>query len=568
MRRVCGVADQPGMRNHQRQLWLVAAVVVVAGLTGLSVIALDRQADRARLVQLSFQTLSVDVQHVSRIEWHVVAEGRLSAQLRQEFDALDRIIDRRLDAYVRAGSPGARSVDAQAHVYLAAVERQLALIGAGRRAESRRVDEREVDPAFDTLQQRFDRIDAAQGRHADTAASRSNVGVAASLALAAFSLIAMLWRLDVVRSAAGRERERDLAAMALHDALTGLPNRRKLLSDLDDAILRADAGSRCVLLLCDLDGFKAYNDNFGHMEGDLLLARLAAKLARTVADHGTAYRLGGDEFCALLRSDEQDLPSALQACHAALSESGSGFAIRASIGAVAIPAEAADAAAALRLADQRMYAHKTSRRSSTEQQLRDLIMRVHVECDPTLHEHVHDVARLAAGVGRELGMDDLEIADLVRAAELHDVGKIAIPDSILHKPGPLDADELEFMQRHTLIGENILGATSALSAVGRLVRSTHERYDGAGYPDGLRRDQIPLASRIVFVCDAFAAMTTDRPYRSRMSDDEALEELKHCGGAQFDPIVVEAFAAELTRLRAAQQQHAEERSRASPSLMA
>jgi two-component system cell cycle response regulator len=215
---------------------------------------------------------------------------------------------------------------------------------------------------------------------------------------------------------------------------------------------------------------------------------------------------------------------------------------------VALPGEAADASAALRRANLRMHAQKNERGSSVADQLRDVILRMLAEQDPELYYHVHDVASLAAGVGRRLALDDAQVADLVRAAELHDVGKVAIPDSILHKPGRLDPDEQAFMQRHTLIGEGILSAAPALAEVGRLVRSSHERYDGAGYPDGLCGERIPLSSRIIFACDAFNAMTTDRPYRDAMNEEDALLELRRCAGTQFDPVVVDAFIAEFTAL--------------------
>jgi HD-GYP domain-containing protein (c-di-GMP phosphodiesterase class II) len=165
--------------------------------------------------------------------------------------------------------------------------------------------------------------------------------------------------------------------------------------------------------------------------------------------------------------------------------------------------------------------------------------------DEAPDDHARDVARLAAAVGHRLGLEGGEAADLVQAAELHDVGKVAIPDSILQKPGPLAPDEQQFMRRHTLIGENILSAASALAGVGRLVRSSHERYDGTGYPDRLAREEIPLASRIIFVCDAYDAMTTDRPYRKAMNKEDAVAELRRCANTQFDPAVVDAFIAEL-----------------------
>ena len=147
-------------------------------------------------------------------------------------------------------------------------------------------------------------------------------------------------------------------------------------------------------------------------------------------------------------------------------------------------------------------------------------------------------------------LDGGELLDLVHAAELHDIGKLAVPAQILRKPGPLDEEEWAVMRRHTLLGESILGAASALGSVATLVRSSHERYDGAGYPDGLAGEAIPLASRIVLVCDAFDAMTSARPYQGVLEQQAALAELRRGAGSQLDPLVVEAFCAELAAQRA------------------
>lgn len=167
--------------------------------------------------------------------------------------------------------------------------------------------------------------------------------------------------------------------------------------------------------------------------------------------------------------------------------------------------------------------------------------------EPELHEHVCGVADLAIAVGRRLGMDERGLDLLARAAELHDLGKLAVPDAVLHKPAGLDGEEWELMRRHTVIGERMLVAVPELAPVAPLVRASHERYDGAGYPDGLAGDEIPLGARIVAVCDAFEAMTADRSYRTPVSQEEALAELRRCGGTQFDPDVVEAFCEEATR---------------------
>jgi diguanylate cyclase (GGDEF)-like protein/PAS domain S-box-containing protein len=334
--------------------------------------------------------------------------------------------------------------------------------------------------------------------------------------------------------------EAQLEHLAYHDALTGLPNRRRLMEDLERA------KGRHLLVFFDLDGFKVYNDSFGHLEGDLLLRRLGRKLRDAAAERGVAYRLGGDEFCIFGPIPDDDGTELLAAARTALSEQGEGFSVQASWGGVIVPDEAADATSALVMADQRMYADKGVGRVSAKQQTRDVILRVLAERHPDLHEHSGAVAAMARSVGERLGIMGPALDDLERAAELHDIGKIAIPDAILNKPGPLDEEEWGFMRRHTLIGESMLSAAPSLQQAARIVRSSHERFDGAGYPDGLRGERIPLASRIVFVCDAFHAMTSDRPYCRAGSVEDALAELERCAGSQFDPAVVAAFGAELS----------------------
>jgi two-component system, cell cycle response regulator len=306
----------------------------------------------------------------------------------------------------------------------------------------------------------------------------------------------------------------------------------------------AQAGTRRLLAFFDLDGFKNYNDTFGHAEGDLLLQRLSHKLAHVVGTRGVAYRLGGDEFCVVAPLASGDDGDALVvSCVESLCEVGEGFEVRTSWGSVRVPDEASNGAAALVLADQRMYSHKGYGRSSATQQTRDLVLRVLAERRPALRKHVDEVATLARATGERLGLGDIELDEIERAAELHDIGKIAIPDAILDKSGPLDEEEWRFMCRHTLIGEAMLNAAPALTSVAKVVRSSHEHFDGTGYPDALAANAIPLASRIVLVCDAFHALTSERPYGSAMSDEQALAELSRCAGAQFDPEVVIAFRA-------------------------
>ena len=158
-------------------------------------------------------------------------------------------------------------------------------------------------------------------------------------------------------------------------------------------------------------------------------------------------------------------------------------------------------------------------------------------------DHSDEVRLLAVAVARRLGLDERGVAEVEAVAILHDVGKIGVPDRILHKPGPLDDDEWSLMRQHPIIGERILRPLPGLEGVAQAVRHEHERWDGGGYPDGLAGDEIPLPSRIVLACDAWHALVSDRPYRSALSRPLARAELIRCGGTQFDPKVVEALLA-------------------------
>ena len=328
---------------------------------------------------------------------------------------------------------------------------------------------------------------------------------------------------------------------AMTDSLTRLPNRRALMADLD-RVVSASPPEAMVLALFDLDGFKAYNDGFGHPAGDDLLRRLGTQLAEAVQPHGRAYRLGGDEFCILASTRELPAEAICEVAEAALSEQGQGFVVGASWGKVLIPVEVVTATDALRLADKRMYSKKGMRAGSVQSQTRGVLLRVLHEREPELERHLDGVAHLASAFGRTLGLASEELDVLVRAAELHDIGKIAIPDEILHKPSSLSDEEWRLMRKHTLVGQRVLDAAPALGPVAALVRSTHERWDGQGYPDGLSGRDIPQGSRVILICDAYDAMTEGRPYRPAISGEQALAELRRAAGSQFDPDLVKVFA--------------------------
>ncbi len=356
-----------------------------------------------------------------------------------------------------------------------------------------------------------------------------------ALLLSSATVLALLLRLTL----SFRDNLRaltDSREQASKDVLTGLGNRRALAADLEDALRNAD-GVPVALGVLDLDGFKTYNDTFGHAAGDALLIRVAQRLAEVAP--GKAYRLGGDEFCVLVDADQAN--AALERAARALSEREAAFEVGCSIGTVQLPLEATKPEDALRIADERMYAAKGAGRRSPARQTSQALLRALTERNAELGEHASQVAALAVRTGEVLGVPAAMSERLGYVAELHDIGKVAMPDRILSKQGPLDGTERRLILQHTLIGERIVVAAPDLAAIGGLVRFTHEAYDGSGYPDGLAGQAIPIEARIVAVCDAYDAMTTDRSYRGARSHAEALAELRGCAGRQFDPAVVEAF---------------------------
>jgi len=390
----------------------------------------------------------------------------------------------------------------------------------------------------------YRRIRATRGNANDwlvvASATAPTRGFVAEMGPGPVALLAFALLIIAVGGVSLRAGRRELEAQASTDALTGLGNRRKLLADLERQVRAARADQPVVLSLFDLNGFKNYNDSFGHQAGDALLLRLGKALADAVAPRGgRAYRPGGDEFCVIAPAAHQHAME--HAACMALSESGDGFDVSAAFGSVVVPRDTGDAGEAMRKADEAMYAQKHSGRATAGRQSSDVLLRALAERHPDLGDHQDGVAELAAEVARRTGIDGEDLIQICHAAALHDVGKVAIPDAIITKPAALDDEEWAFMRRHTIIGERIIAAAPALGAAARLVRSSHEAYDGTGYPDGLAGLEIPVGARIIAICDAFDAMISQRPYSPAKRTHEAIAELRRCAGTQFDPALVAVF---------------------------
>jgi GGDEF domain-containing protein len=323
------------------------------------------------------------------------------------------------------------------------------------------------------------------------------------------------------------------------DPITGLPGPDRLHAALNTVLGGAGGDGAWTLYVFALDGFKDYNDAYGDACGDALLAWLAPKLAHAVGEHAFPYRMRGGSFALLASGPDQFTAPLRDAAVAALHEIGEGFHISCGVGAANLPSEAAAPEAGIELALRRAHSHRNERPKPG----------LRAPTDPTealrLVRPRYDMAALARRIARRLGVPAPEIEHLEAAVHLCDVGTLAVPREVLGRAGKLPDHEWRFILLHTLIGERLLAAGLGMEPVAALVRSSHERWDGAGYPDGLAGEAIPLGSRIVFVCSAFHDMTSDRPHQRALDPAEALAELERGAGSQFDPEVVSAFRQEL-----------------------
>src|SRR5438093_12751865 len=409
---------------------------------------------------------------------------------------------------------------------------------------------------------------------------RWTIIVFALMASAALMLV-VLWQRSPLLSAAlvgpllaialyQRSTYRALRAMklALTDPLTGLGNHRHFQDRLERELIDADRNQRSFsLCLVDVDDFKRVNDLFGHPAGDRVLSRLAT----TLRQNGEAFRLGGDEFALLLPDyNERQAIETGASIIERISQLG-----LAHIGSVTVPAgvatfprQAPDRGELIRLADSALYWAKENGKNRVHAYRPDVVELAELKRlamgpdraarfraaaslakavdlrDTYTGSHSARVAELAARVASRLGLDQEQIELSRLAGSLHDLGKLAIPEEILRKPGPLTGPERLVLERHPQIGFRMLDSLG-IDPVAKWILHHHERWDGTGYPDRLPGSEIPLGARIIFVVDAYDAMTSDRVYRGRLAQEDALAELERCAGTQFDPSVVAALAVEL-----------------------
>jgi diguanylate cyclase (GGDEF)-like protein/putative nucleotidyltransferase with HDIG domain len=365
-----------------------------------------------------------------------------------------------------------------------------------------------------------------------------------------------------------REQLRDLEAQHARglrlDSLTGVLSARAFRGRLSEECERARRYQRplCVAVLA-VDELDALELRHGFRAGDELITTVARQLRRSLRSHDLIGRIGSAEFAIVLPDTDADtaLPG-LERLLVELELAGEG-AIRAAGASMGVAALQRGMSAEGLLASARQalgHSHASGGGRATiaaigeaaldrawapQREAIEALAVALLERDRYTGEHSAAVIEMSAAVARTLGCNAAEVERVRSAALLHDIGKVAIPDEILHKPGPLSDAEWTLMRQHPVIGERILRVLPGLGTVARMVRHEHERWDGQGYPDGLQGIEIPFGSRVIIVADTYHAITSDRPYRAAKSHEEAIEELMRCAGTQFDPEITAALIGHL-----------------------
>ena len=335
-----------------------------------------------------------------------------------------------------------------------------------------------------------------------------------------------------------KQAEDEIIYLSFHDKLTGLYNRAFFEKELK----RIDKMEYYPLsiILGDINGLKLTNDIFGHMEGDRLLKRIAGILKSSCRSNDIIARWGGDEFAVILpkttRNEAHDVCNKIRkACSLA-----EGNVIQPSIalGSTTKSDPSCDLRQVLKEAEDRMYRHKLLEGRSARNAIISSLEKTLFEKSFETEEHAKRLMQLSYNLGKVMGLSESELDELHLLSILHDIGKIAISDAILAKPGRLTPDEWKEMRKHSEIGFRIAESSQELSHIAEHILCHHERWDGKGYPQGLKCAEIPRLSRILAVVDAYDVMTNERPYKKAVGIIEALDELERCSGSQFDPEVV------------------------------
>jgi len=338
-----------------------------------------------------------------------------------------------------------------------------------------------------------------------------------------------------------KKREEEIKYLSYHDQLTGLYNRRFYEEELKR--LDTKRNLPISIIMGDVNGLKIINDSIGHVMGDELLKKVAQVMANGCRADDIIARLGGDEFVVLLpKTDHIQAERIIKRFNELLIDEKVGtLAISVSFGYQVKNNESEKIHDMIKAAEDQMYKYKVLNSSSTRRNTIDLIMNALYEKNHREMLHSKRVGEICEAIALKMNFENETIYRIKVAGLMHDIGKIGIEDETLNKPQALDADEWVIMKKHPEIGQRILSAANEFSEIGDFIFEHHEKWDGTGYPRGLKGDEILLQARIIAVADSYDAMTSYRKYGKKLSQEEAIDEIKRCSGTQFDPAIVRTF---------------------------
>lgn len=340
--------------------------------------------------------------------------------------------------------------------------------------------------------------------------------------------------------------EQELKKLSYTDKLTDVYNRAYFDKKIED--LNTENCLPLSLIMGDVDELKIVNDTLGHLKGDELLVQIANVLKKVCKKESLIVRWGGDEFIILLPNTQHK--EAKELCNkikvACKKEPYTSIPLSISLGCATKTKVNQNIDEVLKEAEDKLYKEKLPSNINSKKRTLNALNDGLAEKSIETKEHTERVVHYAKKLGNRIGLDSNQMKDLIVAAALHDIGKIGIPKKILSKPGKLTDDEFELMKTHAEKGYRVAKSNYEITHVANNILSHHERWDGKGYPLGLKGEKIPFLSRIICIVDSYDAMTGERAYKSKMSNEEAIKEIKKCSGTQFDPEIVNVFIEEFS----------------------